>query len=145
MLTAFDYPVELAPDGDTLLVTSPDFPELTTFGTDEADALRHAADALVAMVAQYMDRHLDIPAPSPPEGRPVVGLPTVVAAKAALYQAMRATRVTQTELAERLGCDPRQVRRLLDPTTSSRFDQLDAALAALGRRLRVTVLEPAPY
>ena len=39
MLTTCDYPVELAPDGDTLLVTSPDFPELTTFGTDEADAL----------------------------------------------------------------------------------------------------------
>ena len=41
------YPVVLTPDdNDTLLVTCPALPEVTTFGEDKADALRHAVDAL---------------------------------------------------------------------------------------------------
>jgi antitoxin HicB len=143
MIDVFAYPIDLTPDEDTLLVTSPDLPELTSFGTDRNDALVHARDALVAMIGQYRDRGLAIPPPSPANGRPVVHLPTLLAAKVALYHAMRAKGVTQVELARRLGCDPRQVRRLLDPTMATRFDQLDAALAALGQRFEIAVVDGA--
>src|SRR5207249_1965214 len=52
-MSRYVYPLDLEPDDNgTLLVTSKDFPELTTFGTDEADALRHAADALAVITAQ---------------------------------------------------------------------------------------------
>ena len=37
------YPLNLEPDDNaTLLVTSDDFPELTTFGEDERGSARHA-------------------------------------------------------------------------------------------------------
>lgn len=48
-----DYPVRLEPDGDSILVTSPDFPELVTFGEDrrrEVAGLRR--DEGPRMVAQ---------------------------------------------------------------------------------------------
>ena len=38
-----EYPIMLEEDdNDTLLVTSPDFPELTTFGDDREDAIARA-------------------------------------------------------------------------------------------------------
>jgi len=139
-----DYPLDLTPDdNDTLLVTSPDFPELTTFGEALEDARTHGADALLAMIETYMERGLAVPSPSDAAGRPTVRLPTLTAAKVALHNTMREQRVTQLDLAARLGCDPRQVRRMLDPRNASRMDQLDAALAALGKRLSVDVRDAA--
>ena len=40
------YPIELEDDDGTVLATSRDFPELTTFGDDRAEALARAVDAL---------------------------------------------------------------------------------------------------
>lgn len=67
----------------------------------------------------------------------------MVAAKVAIYQAMRGAGLSQAALAERLGCDPRQVRRLLDLDHRSRLDQLESALAAQGKRLVLEVRDAA--
>ena len=67
----------------------------------------------------------------------------MAAAKLAIYQAMRQKDVTQVELARRLGCDPKDIRRLLDLMHRSRLDRLEAALAALGKRLIVEVRDAA--
>jgi antitoxin HicB len=67
----------------------------------------------------------------------------MAAAKLAIYEATRAAGLSQTALAERLGCDPRQVRRLLDLDHRSRIDQLEAALRALGKRLVLEVEDAA--
>ena len=43
----FNYPVILAPDGDTVMATFPDVPESITFGhTSRLDQLEAAAKAL---------------------------------------------------------------------------------------------------
>ena len=60
-----DYPVHLEPDGDSILGASPDFPELTTFGENREDALRHASDALEEAIAARMRYGEDVPAPRP--------------------------------------------------------------------------------
>lgn len=57
------YPVRLQDDGDLLLVTSPDFPELTTFGADIFDAIARAGDALEEAIAARVDCGEDVPAP----------------------------------------------------------------------------------
>ena len=138
------YPLILEPDdNDTLLVTSPDFPELATFGGDEADALLHAVDALSVMAAQYMRRGLPIPSGSPAQGRPTAALPALVALKVALYTALRESGLSKSELARMLGVDVRQVRRLLDPLISTRLEELERALAALGKRLEIQVRDAA--
>ena len=57
-------------------------------------------------------------------------------AEAGLYLAMRGARVSRAELARRLGCDEKEVRRMLDPKQhSTRLPKLQQALEALGKCL----------
>ena len=58
--------------------------------------------------------------------------------KVMLYQGMMEQGVGKAELARRLGWHLPQVDRVLDVQHKSRLDQMDAALAAIGRRLQVT-------
>ena len=52
-----EYPLIIEPDdNETLLVTCPDLPEMTTFGEDEEDALRRAGDAIEEALAARMAR-----------------------------------------------------------------------------------------
>lgn len=60
---------------------------------------------------------------------------------AALYVAMKREGVSLSKLARELGGQPLQVRRLLDPDRASSMKRIDAALAAMGRRVHVS-LEP---
>lgn len=139
---AFPYRFEPEERGG-VLVQFADVPEAHTFGVNEAEAAAHALDCLIAALGGYIQLGREIPRASPPRGRPVVTLPPLVAAKLALYEAMRTKRITRTELARRLGLHENAVRRLLDLDHRSHIDQIDRALAALGRRLEVRVLEPA--
>lgn len=132
------YPIKLTKDGnDTLLATSPDFPELTTFGDDMDDALQHALDALEEAIAARIAGREEIPSPS--KGKVRVALPTLTAAKVLLYQAMREDGVRKADLARRLNCHMPQIDRLLDVQHASRLDQLDAAFRALNRRMSVSI------
>jgi antitoxin HicB len=138
------YPVELTPDTNgTLLVTFPDFPEATTFGDDEADALLRAVDALETVLAARINDRDDISLPSAPGGRACVALPALTAAKVLLYRAMREAGVRKADLARRLGWQGPQVDRLLDLGHASRLDQIEQALAALGKRLTVGIADAA--
>ena len=139
------YPLTLKKDRNgTIIAQAVDAPGALTVGLDEADASVQAVDALITLFATLMAEGEPIPRPSRPKrGGPVATLPPMVAAKLAIYQAMREAGLTQSALAERLGCDPRQVRRLLDLDHSSRLFQLEAALAALGKRLIIEVQDAA--
>lgn len=132
------YPITLEKDGDTVLATSPDFPELTTFGETREDARLYAVSALEEAIAARIAHREDVPVPS--KGGEGVALPTLTALKTLLYQAMRREGVTKAELARRLNCHGPQVDRLLDLNHSSRMDQIDAAFNAVGRRVSVGVV-----
>ncbi len=128
----------------TVVATFPDVPEAHTVGNDEAQALARAPDALETALTIYVDKRRDLPRPARPrKGQRAVTLPPMAAAKLAIYQAMRDQGVTQVALARRIGCDPKDVRRLLDLMHRSRLDRLEAALAALGKRLVVEVRDAA--
>jgi antitoxin HicB len=138
------YRVDLSPDSNaTLLVTFPDFPEAVTFGEDETDALVRAVDALETVLAARIDDREEIPLPSPVAGRPRVVLPALTAAKVLLYRAIREAGVRKADLARRLGWHGPQVDRLLDLDHASRLDQIEAALAVLGKRLSVELQDAA--
>jgi len=137
----FVYPVELeevreGPLQDhCFLVTFPDLPEANTFGGDRAEALASAVDCLeVALAGRIKDR-ANIPEPSSAQGRLTVAPGNLIAAKAALYLAMRQANVRPAELARRMKIDQPAINRLLDPRHASRAGQFDAAFAALGKRL----------
>ena len=69
------YPIHLEEDGDTVMATSPDFPELTTFGNDRDEALARATDALEEAIAARIYAGQEIP--SPTQGDNWVTLPTL--------------------------------------------------------------------
>lgn len=141
----YTYPVVLEPDDNgTVMVSFPDVPGAVSFGDDEDEALTRAVDALATMLIAYIGDRRQIPEPSRPRQRQrTVTLPPLAAAKVALYQTMRQQGVRKAELARRLGCDFRQVDRLLDLRHRSRLDQVDAALAALGKRLEIALRDAA--
>ena len=129
------YPIVLEEDDGTVLATSPDFPELVTFGEDRREALVRAVAALEEAVAARMSGKEDVPLPS--SGGERVVLPTLTAVKVMLYQGMREQGVGKAELARRLGWHLPQVDRVLDVEHRSRLDRMDAALGAIGKRLVV--------
>ena len=119
------YPVKLSRDTNgTLLVTAPDFPEVSTFGEDEADALVHAADAIAtAMKGRISDRKA-IPQPSAAKrGHRLAALSALTWAKLELHRAMLETGMRKADLARRLKVHNPQVDRLLDLDHDSRLDQ----------------------
>lgn len=133
------YGVVLRPDDNgTVLVTFPDFPEAQTFGEDEAEALAHASDALATIVDGYIRARRPLPPPSATSGH-TAELSALMSVKVELYNAMQALGVTKADLGRRLNWHSPQVDRLLDLTHSSRVDQLDAAVKALGGRLSMRI------
>lgn len=139
------YPVSLEaqPEGG-FTVTFPDVEGATTEGDTKAEALRNAADALVAALGAYIELRKPIPSPSrPAKGQESVALDALVAAKLGLYQAMRRARVSNVELAKRLKVSEGAVRRLVDLDHGSKIEGIQAALAALGKHLVVEVRDNA--
>ena len=68
----------------------------------------------------------------------LVTLPGSMAAKASLYLAMLDAGITKAQLAKRLGVD-KEVRRMLNPRHPTKLPRIERALAALGKRLVVTL------
>jgi antitoxin HicB len=126
-------------NGKGLYVRFPDVPEALTGGDNLDDALAQAADCLAEAIAGRIRRGDDIPAPSRSKrGQHLIGVPLYLAPKLALYLAMREHGLRNTELAKRLGVSETVVRRMLDPKHGTKPDRIQAALAALGKRIVVT-------
>jgi antitoxin HicB len=139
----FNYPVMLTPDEDTILVTFPDVPEAITFGKDEGEALLYAVEALETALSFYVDDRKPLPIPSNLPDLHQVSPETLSCAKLALYQAMLDAGIRKSDLAKRMNIAPSLVDRLLSLTHTSKIEQIDTALAALGKRLVVDMREAA--
>lgn len=141
-MQSFIYPVTLTPDNEDggFVVKFIDFPEAITQGENVDDALLEAADCLEETIANRIAMGLPIPDPSPAKSDQYsVPLPAQMAAKAALYLAVQETGISKVELAKKLGCDEKEVRRLLDPHHSSKIPRIESALHAVGKKLIVGV------
>jgi antitoxin HicB len=135
------YRVHLTPDdNDTLLVTSPDFPELTSFGSTRAEALDHALGALEEAIAARMSDREEIPSPSGGKAQdPRVALPIQASLKVLLYQAMWNQRVRKADLARRMSIHKQEVDRILDLNHATNLAKIEHAFEVLGKRLDVGV------
>ena len=139
----FAYPAELRHAGpDEVVVSFRDVPQCHTSGSDEAEALAEAQDALEEAIAGRISRGDPIPTPSEPlSDERMVVLPTDMAAKAAFAIAFKESGLTRVALAERLGTDEKSVRRMLDPRHGTAPSRINRALRALGSELVVEVRE----
>lgn len=134
------YPATFTPDETgRILVRFVDLPHTATDGKDEVEAITEAVDCLASVLSISMSLKEEIPPPSRSR-RGVVMIPVSldVAPKLALYQAMRAAKVSNSELARRIGVTEAVVRRMLDPAHKTKALKLHTALEALGTRLIVS-------
>lgn len=141
MRYAYPYDLDVAPDGVTL--TFPDVPGAITCGDTEAEAVARAEDALVSMLAALVDEGAPLPVPSHSGNRPVAIVPLLEAAKLALHSAMLAGKISNVDLAGRMGVNEKAVRRLRDPLHRSHIGQVTDALNTLGQRVGLEVMEAA--
>jgi len=138
---SFSYPATFRRDsGGRLLVNFPDLPEAHTDGKNAQEANEEAIDCLGSAIAFRIAEKADIPAPSAlKRGQRLVPVPLWIAGKLALYLTMREQRISNSDLARRLGVRETVVRRMLDPDHDTRSEKLQAALAMLGKRIVVAV------
>ena len=144
MATRYSYPIDLHKERDDgYSVTFPDFDEAFTDGNTLAEALAEATDCLEEALAGRIARREAIPAPSPAKGRPTAVPGAVLAAKVALYEALREQRLSNSAFAVAMGIQESEIRRMLDPRHATKIGRLEAALASFSKRLVITVEEAA--
>jgi antitoxin HicB len=144
-MSLFSYPAKFTTGRDgRVLVEFADLPRVSTDGKDDREAMEEAIDALGSDLSIRLSRREPIPSPSAAKrGQRLVPVPLWLAPKLALYLALREKRVTNSELARRLGVHERVVRRMLDPEHATKAGKIQAALAALGKQLTVEVRDAA--
>lgn len=144
-MSSFAYPASFRRDENGRPVVSfPDFPGAHTDGRDLHEAVEEAIDCLGSVIASRIGEKSEIPAPSPMKrGQRLVPVPLWIAGKLALYLAIRERRMSNSELARRLGVRETVVRRMLDPDHETKSEKLQAALDALGKRMVMAVEDAA--
>ena len=143
---AMEYPAKFTPDRTAggFVVTFPDVPEAITQGDTIEEAMAMASEALEPALTFYTEKWTDLPVPgSLKRGMRMVRVPALSEAKFKLYSALRAAGVRKIELARRLKCSPSQIDRLLAISHHSKLDQMEAAFAAIGKRLAIEIRDAA--
>lgn len=139
MLMAYPAVLTAGPEG-TSMVQFPDVPEALTVLDDVQDLQEQGGDALLVALSGYLDAGRPIPKPSKAKrSQELVYLPMLAGAKLAIHDAMIAQGMTRVELASRLQCDEKMVRRLLDLDHKSQVSQVEAALKVLGKAIATDV------
>ncbi len=133
------------PEAGGYTVTFPDFGYGVTQGETAAEAMEMAQDLLMLTIGDYMREGKQVPAPTLRRGakfRPV-RLTALRSAKVALYMAFLESGLKKVEFARRIGIPKTHIERLFSLRHHSRLDQIEAAFAALGKRLYVEARDAA--
>ena len=140
-MRSYMYRARLDPEAEGgFTVTFPDVPEAIGAGDDREEALASAREVLADALLTYPERGIDLPAPATRERGLVPVAPSAqVAAKLAVWQAWRASGISKSDLARRLGLAEGEARRILDPDHPTSLQRLEAALHALGKQMVVSV------
>ena len=136
------YRVKIVPDEDTFLVTSPDFPEVTTFGDTREDALGYAVGAFEEAIAGRI--HYKEPIPKPSKIRATddfVTLPLQTEMKVRLYQSLAESGIKKADLARKLNIHRQEIDRLFDFKQSTSLGKIESAFAALGKTLNIEITD----
>jgi antitoxin HicB len=137
MAVGYRYALERQENG-WWLVRFPEIPEALTEGETEEEARANASDCVVTALEGYTKAGRPIPRPSRPDLKLYRAvLPTLVAAKLAVYETMRDRGWSKLKLAKELGIPENSVRRLLNLRHSSHLWTIDAALAKMNAELSI--------
>jgi antitoxin HicB len=129
------YPVVFEEEGPFVIASLPDLSGVHDQGASREEALENVRGAAVAIIQSLMNGREEVPDPSAAEGRPLLALPSQVWTKVLLYRELRQKGQRKADLARALKIDQKGVDRLFKLTHPTRWDQIEAAFAALGARL----------
>lgn len=137
----YDYAIRFEQDSTPgLAVFCRDLPELNSYGDDKEHAISEALDAIESTLSIYVDQRHAIPEASAPQpGEHAIRLPAVTVAKIVLWNEMMARDMRKADLCRLLGLAQTQGDRLVDFLHTSKMEAIERALAALGKRLAVSV------
>ena len=126
-------------------VTFPDFGYGVTQGEIDEEAMEMAQDLLMLSIGDYIREGKPLPAGKHRRGAKYrsVQLPALQSAKVDLYTAFLQSGLKKAEFARRIGIPKTHIERLFSLRHRSRLDQIEAALAALGKCLQVEVRDAA--
>ncbi len=137
MAFGYRYKLERQENG-WWLVCFPGIPEALTEGETEEEARRNALDCVIAALEGYMKAGKPLPRRGAGHSGPDRAvLPSLVTAKLAVYETMRARGWSKLRLAKELRMPENSVRRLLDLRHSSQMWIIDEALAKMKAELSV--------
>jgi antitoxin HicB len=127
------------------VITIPDFGWGVSQGDTEEESLDMAAALLQTLIQEHIRNGEALPLPSKPRGKQYrfIRLSALQAAKTELYTAFLASGMRKAELARRLSIPTAMVDRLFDFGYRTRLDRIEAAFAALGKRLAVEIRDAA--
>jgi antitoxin HicB len=132
-MTAFTYPARIVEEAPgEFLVTFRDIPEAITGGVTFSESCDSAADALDVAIEGLL-----LETSSPEDGEVLVPLSPAVAARLALSDEMKRQHVSGRALAERMGKDEKNIRRIMQG--KSTFEAALQALRILGVRPSLSV------
>lgn len=137
MAFGYRYTLERQENG-WWLVRFPSIPEALTEGETAEEAAANAVDCAIAALEGYMKARKPLPRQGAGHAGPNRAvLPSLVTAKLAVYETMRARGWSKLKLAKQLGMPENSVRRLLDLRHSSQLWIIDEALAKMNAELRI--------
>lgn len=135
----YQYPLELHEESTGVWLSSPDVPEMNASGDTLEQALGEALNGMESALSLYVEQRRKIPAASPMSDGPVLHLPALTVAKIMLWNSLQEASVSRAELARRLGCSRQVVDRLVDFLHTSKIEQVERALGALGQRISLSI------
>lgn len=125
------------------LVRFPGIPEALTEGETKEEARANAVDCVIAALEGYMKAGRALPRHGVELARANRAvLPSLVTAKLAVYEIMRARGWSKLKLAKGLGMPENSVRRLLDLRHHSQMWVIDEALARMNAELHIDLPKP---
>ena len=127
------------------VVTFPDFGYGATQGETDHEAIEMARDLLTLTIGDYIRDGKPLPIASHRRGPRyrTVPLSILQSAKVDLHSAFVCSGVKKAELARRIGIPKTHIDRLFSLRHRTRFDRIEAAFVALGKRLTIEVRDAA--
>jgi antitoxin HicB len=127
------------------VVTFPDFGYGVTQGETDHEAMEMAQDLLMLTIMDFIREGKPLPEPSRRRRARfrTVALPALQFAKVELYNAFVKSGLKKAEFARRIGIPKTHIERLFSLRHQSRMDQIEAAFAALGKRVEIAVRDAA--
>lgn len=142
-MNSYVYPARIVPaEEGGWLIRFRDFSEGHSQAEAGQDVIEIAEGCLQACIEGRLEDEMTIPEPSEAKsGEVLVTVPIETATKAALFQAVAASGTSRVALAKAVDLDEKEIRRMLDPRHSSKLPRIEQVLKALGKQLRITVVD----